>query len=224
MADYEEVTASKKLAGFIEKRKVAIITILIVLVCLLVGYVIFASVANNNKAKGLQAIDEITFEMADNSSDLSDGEIAVRLNTAFEKASAYASKGGIVGARANMLCADITYQQKKYAESADYWKAAAEKGKKSYIAPLCYFNLASCYEETGNKDDAATYYKLAADNKDFVVRAHALFSYGRVLESKGNYTDAAAAYTELNDNFSDDAWANLAKSRLIALKKDGKIE
>ncbi len=224
MADYEEQTASKKLAGFIEKRKMGFIICLIVVICLLAGYVIFASVANNNKVKGLQAIDEITFEMTDKSSGLEDSEIAARLNTAFEKASAYAKKGGIVGARANMLCADITYQQKKYAESADFWKAAAEKGKNSYIAPLCYFNLAACCEETGNKDDAATYYKLAADDKDFVVRTHALFSYGRVLESKGNYAEAAAAYTELNDNFSDDSWANLAKSRLIALKKDGKIE
>ncbi len=224
MADYEEETAGKKLAGFIEKRKVGFIVCLIVVICLLAGYVIFASVANSNKVKGLQAIDEITFEMTDKSSGLSDSEIEARLNTAFEKASAYTKKGGIVGARANMLCADITYQQKKYAESADYWKAAAEKSKKSYLAPLCYFNLASCYEETGNKDDAATYYKMAADDKSFVVRAHALFSYGRVLESKGNYADAAAAYTELTDNFSDDAWANLAKSRMIALKKDGKIE
>lgn len=224
MADYEEETAGKKLAGFIEKRKVGFIICLIVIICLLAGYVIFASVANSNKVKGLQAIDEITFEMTDKSSGLSDSEIEARLNTAFEKASAYTKKGGIVGARANMLCADITYQQKKYAESADFWKAAAEKSKKSYIAPLCYFNLASCYEETGNKDDAATYYKMAADDKNFVVRAHALFSYGRVLESKGNYADAAAAYTELTDNFSDDAWANLAKSRMIALKKDGKIE
>lgn len=224
MADYEEETAGKKLAGFIEKRKVGFIICLIVIICLLAGYVIFASVANSNKVKGLQAIDEITFEMTDKSSGLSDSEIEARLNTAFEKASAYTKKSGIVGARANMLCADITYQQKKYAESADFWKAAAEKSRKSYIAPLCYFNLASCYEETGNKDDAATYYKMAADDKNFVVRAHALFSYGRVLESKGNYADAAAAYTELTDNFSDDAWANLAKSRMIALKKDGKIE
>ncbi len=223
MADYEEETAGKKLAGFIEKRKIAIITILIVLVCLLVGYVIFASVANNNKAKGLQAIDEITYEMTDKSSDLSEAEIAVRLNTAFDKASAYTKKGGIVGARANMLCADITYQQKKYSESAEFWKAAAEKSKKSYIAPLCQFNLAVCYEEAGNNEDAATYYKLAADNNSFVMRTHAMFSYARLLEAKGDYENAAAAYTELNDNFSGDSWADLAKSRLIALKIDGKI-
>ena len=123
-----------------------------------------------------------------------------------------------------MLCADIAYQQKKYAESADFWKAAAEKSKKSYIAPLCYFNLAVCSEETGNNEDATAYYKLAADNKNFVMRTHAMFSYARLLEANGNYADAAATYTELNDSFSGDAWANLAKSRLIALKKDGKIE
>ena len=224
MADYEEQTASKKLAGFIEKRKTVFITILIVLVCLLIGYVIAASIANSNKEKGLQAIDEITFEMTDKSSGISDAEVTARLNTGFEKASAYTKKGGIVGARANMLCADITYQQGKYSESADFWKAAAEKSKRSYIAPLCYFNLAVCCEETGKTDDAATYYKLAADNNSFVMRTHAMFSYGRLLESKGDYTGAAAAYTELNDNFSGDSWANLAKSRIIALKKDGKIE
>ena len=33
MADYEEMTASKKLAAFIEKNKKAFIAILIVLVC-----------------------------------------------------------------------------------------------------------------------------------------------------------------------------------------------
>ena len=57
MADYEEMTASKKLAGFIEKRKVAFIVILVAFICALVGYVVCASVANNNKLKGLQAID-----------------------------------------------------------------------------------------------------------------------------------------------------------------------
>ena len=154
MADYEEQTASKKLAGFIEKNKKGIVIILCAILGLLVGYVLGASVANKNKAKDLQAIDEITFEMTDKSNDLSEAEITSRLNTAFEKASAYVNKRGIAGARANMLCADITYQQKKYSESAGYWKAAAEKAKKTYIAPLCYFNLAVCYEETAGSRKA----------------------------------------------------------------------
>ena len=224
MADYEEMTASKKLAAFIEKNKKAFIACLIVLVCCLVGCIIFVSVADSNKEKGLQALDEISFEMTDKSSDLSEAEIASRLSTAFDKASAYTNKSGIVGARANMLCADLTFQQKKYEESAEYWKNAAEKGKKTYIAPIAYYNLAVCYEELNRSYDAAVNYKLAADNKDFVLCSHAMFSYARVLDSQSKYEEASEAYKQLIDKFPENEWAYLAKSRIIALQNAGKIE
>ena len=223
MADYEEMTASKKLAAFIEKNKKAFIALLIALVCCLIGYIVIASIAESNKKKGLQALDEISFEMTDKSSDLEESEIAERLSTAFEKAAPYAGRAGIVGARANMLCAEITYQQKKYADSAEFWLSTAAKAKKTYLAPLAYFNAAACFEETGNKDEAMVNYKLAADNTSFVVRTHAMFNYARMLEEKGDYATASAAYNELIDNFPKDSWADLAKSRLIVLKKDGKI-
>ena len=50
-----------------------------------------------------------------------------------------------------------------------------------------------------------------------------MFNYARMLETKGDYATASAAYNELIDNFPNDSWANLAKSRIIALKKDGRI-
>ena len=56
------------------------------------------------------------------------------------------------------------------------------------------------------------------------MRSHAMFSYGRVLEAQGKYADAVAAYKDLNSNFPDDSWANLAKSRVIALQNEGKAE
>ena len=94
MADYEEMTASKKLAGFIEKNKKAFIAILIVLVCCLIGYIIFASVAKSNKSKNLQALDEISYELTSKSSDLEDAEIEARIATALEKAAPLTKKGG----------------------------------------------------------------------------------------------------------------------------------
>lgn len=224
MADYEEMTASKKLAGFIEKNKKAFIAILIVLVCCLIGYIIFASVAKSNKSKNLQALDEISYELTSKSSDLEDAEIEARIATALEKAAPLTKKGGVVGARANMFCAELSFKQEKYEDAANYWKDAAAKAKKSYLAPISYFNLATCYENLGNVDAAMENYKLAADNNDFVMRTHAMFSYGRILEAKADYAKAAAAYTELNDNFPSDSWAKLAKSRLISLKNEGKIE
>ena len=222
MADYEEMTASKKLAGFIEKNKKAFIAILIVLVCCLIGYIIFASVAKSNKSKNLQALDEISYELTSKSSDLEDAEIEARIATALEKAAPLTKKGGVVGARANMFCADVAFRDEKYEDSANYWKEAAAKAKKTYIAPLAYFNAAVCYENLGNKDLAAENYKLAADDEEFVMRAHAIFSYGRVLESKGDYAGAIAAYNDVNDKFASSSWANLAKTRLISLKNEGK--
>ena len=224
MADYEDQTASSKLAGFIEKRKVVFITILAVLICLLAGYIITSSVLSKSKTKDLQALDEITYTLTAKSNTLEESEVELRRQNAIEQAAVYTMKGGIVGARANMLCADLTFQQGKFEESANYWKNAAAKAKKSYIAPIAYYNLAACYEELNNLDAAAENYKLAADDEEFVLKSHAEFSYARVLETQGKYAEAVAAYNDLNDKFSGSEWANLAKTRIIALQNAGKAE
>ena len=224
MADYEEQTASTKLAGVIEKNKKIFITVLVVVVCLLAGYIIFAAISNNAKNKGIQTLDEISYELTEKSSDLEASEIDSRIAVAMEKAAPYTKKSGVVGTRANMFCAELAFRQEKYEESADYWKAAAAKAKKTYLGPIAYYNLAVCYENLGNKDQAAENYKIAAEDKDFVMRAHAYFSYGRLLEEMGDYAGASAAYTEVNSLFPGKAWADLAKTRLISLKNDGKIE
>ncbi len=224
MADYEEQTASKKLAGFIEKRKVAFITNLVVLVCLLLGFIIVSVVIGKTKAKDLKALDEITYTLTSESSSLEDSEIELRRQTAIEQIAAYTMKGGIVGARANMLCADLTFQQKKYEESVEYWKNAAHKAKKTYLEPIAYFNLAVCYEELNNAGAAAENYKAAADNADFLLKTHAKFSYGRVLETQGKYENAVEVYKELNDNYPDNEWSYLAKTRVIALQNAGKVK
>ncbi len=65
---------------------------------------------------------------------------------------------------------------------------------------------------------------LAADNKDFVMRAHAAFNYGRILEEQGKYAEAVEAYAKLNDELPDDTFAKLAKTRIIQIKLDGKTE
>ena len=222
MADYEEQTTSSKLAGVIEKNKKAFITVLIVIICLLAGYIVFAAINNKAKDKALQTLDEISYEMTKDSSELTDAELDARIAAALDKAAALTKKGGIVGARANMFCADISFRAENYDASANYWLEAAAKAKKTYIAPLAYFNAAVCYENLGKTDLAAENYKLAADDEEFVMRAHAIFSYGRVLESKGDYAGAIAAYNDVNDKFASSSWANLAKTRLISLKNEGK--
>ena len=224
MAEREELATSQKIGNLIEKNKVKFIVCLIVVTCALAGYITTYAIYNSLKNKNLSRIDEITFTLTDKSGSLEESELEARSNTAIEQLAPFTKKNGIAGARANMICAEIAFQQKKYQESADFWKAAAKKAKKSYIAPIAYFNIGVCYEQLNNIDAAAENYKIAADNKSFVIKNHAKFSYGRVLEAQGKYAEAVSVFTEINDSNPDDSWAKLAKSRIIALKVQGKVE
>ena len=132
--------------------------------------------------------------------------------------------GNIVGVRANMLAAEIAYEKKDFSSSLSYWLTAAGIQKNSYLNPVCYFNAASCSEELNNDSDAATYYEMAANSKEFLLATRAMFNLARVKESLGDNAGAAEVYKNLVEGHPYDTWANLAQSRLIALKADGFIE
>lgn len=224
MADIENETSSTKVNGFIEKNKKLLIFVLCAIIVCLIAFIIYTNVAASSKQKALSAIDEISYTLTNESASLEKSELDARRYDAKELLQAYVNKGGIVGTRANFLCAEIAYQEGKYEDAINYYKATAEKGKKTYIAPVANYNLASCYEKTGDLVQAAVNYKLAAENKDFALAPHAKFSYARVVEAQKNFVEAKIAYTELYETYPNDNWGKLAKTRLIALGDEGKAE
>ena len=219
-----KTTAGTKTANFLEKNKKGLTGVLCAAVIILLAYIVFTAVSSSAKAKNLQKIDEISYALTNGSSSLSEDELNSRRVKAIEELSVYLKKGGVVGVRANLLAAELAYQKDEKMEAVNYWKAAANADKKAYTAPLAYANMGAAYEDLDQLADAAASYKKAWESKDFVMRAHAGFNYGRVLESQGKYADAKAAYEALNDALPEDAFAKLAKTRLIQLKIDGKIE
>ena len=220
----ENNTASSKLSAFIEKNRKTFLIALLAVIVAVAGFIVLEKIKSASTVKALEVIDEITFTLTDGSAALGDSELQARRDDALDNLAAYTSKSGPAGVRANMLCAELVYQQKQYDKAIGYWKAAAEKGKKAYTAPLSYYNIASSYEQLGNTDEALDYYKKAAETTDYVLKAHAQFSYGRLLETKENYSEAVAVYKKLNDDSPVVKWANLAKSRIIALETEGKVE
>lgn len=220
----EKITASSKVNKFLEKNRKALWSILGIIVVAIIAYVVVDVCSTKAASKGLEAIDAISYTLTKDSNKLEEAEVEARRTAALNDLAAYTKKGGVVGVRANMLCADLEYQTKNYQAALDYWKATADKGKKSYTAPIAYFNIASCYEALNDNASAAEYYKKAADFDDFVLALHAQFSLGRVLETKGDYAEAAAVYTQMNDSNPDDTWSKLAKTRLIKLQIEGKAE
>ena len=220
----EKKTASSKVNNFLEKYRKIILGLFIFLVVAVLGFICVSFINSSATQKNLAAVEEISFELTDMSATLEESELASRRTEIKEKISAYTNKGGIAGVRANMLLAEVAFQEKNFQEALDAWKKVISKGKKSYTAPLAYFNIGVCYEELGNLDEALKNYKTAYEANDFVLKNHAKFSYARVLETKGDFQTAYNAYKELYDNNPDDSWAKLAKSRMISLEIENKVE
>ena len=220
----EKTTASAKLNGFLEKNRKPVLISFIVVLVLVLGFIATAIIMSASSKKALAAVEGYYYEMMDSSSSLDDDEITKRATECVENLAPYTKKGGIAGVRANMLSAELTYLLKDYEAAVTYYQTAIAKGKKSYTAPVCYFNMAASYEELGKLDLAAEAYKNAAEFKEFSMVSHAYFSLGRVREAQGDYAGAVEAYKTLNDKAADDDWSHLAKTRIIELQAQGKAD
>ncbi|MBO7421327.1 MAG: hypothetical protein J6U06_09435, partial [Spirochaetaceae bacterium] len=58
---------------------------------------------------------------------------------------------------------------------------------------------------------------------DFADVPRVLFNIGRIEETRGSFEKAAEAYKKLTTDYPSDQWASLAKSRLVSLSIDGKV-
>ncbi|WP_296329617.1 tetratricopeptide repeat protein [uncultured Treponema sp.] len=220
----EKETLADSLNKTLEKSKGIVFTVAAIIVVAIVAVAVFATLKSKATEKGIEQFDLIAYNLTNEAKDLSADDIAARQTKALEDLTPLTEKKGIVGVRANMLFAEIKFSQKKYDEARSAWLKAVSGDDKIYTAPLCYYNAAVCSEELGDTDSAISCYKSASEADEFVLVDHALFSLGRVNEGAAKYADAKAAYDKLISLHPSSNWAELSKSRLIALKAAGKIE
>ena len=217
-------TTSSKVTSFLSKNKVFFLVSLLVLCLALIAFIVISKVTSSAKEKSLSKIDEISFALTDGSDSLSEDELLTRRTEALASLAPFNSKGGIVGARANLLSGEISYQLSQYEVAADFYKSAAERSKNNYLYSISMYNLAVMYEEQQMIDKASESYKAAYENKNCLFASHAGFSYARTLETLGKYQEAISVYESVNDKFSGESWANLSKTRIIAIKAEKKVE
>lgn len=227
MADnVESLDTGKKVEGFITRHRPLFLGLLITLVLGVLALIAVIAIHEQSTKKDLSAISAAEFALT---KALPDGytelDVAARQETALAAVEGYLKKSGAVGVRANMLYADIAFQKADYATALESYATAARLSKKSYTAPMCWFNAGVCAEETGNVADALTYYQSAADyTGEFLLASHALFSIGRIKDASGDCAGAAEVYQKLVDGYEGTAWAKLAQSRLIDLKAAGLLD
>ncbi len=215
---------TKKVENFMIRNRKPILIVGICIVAVAAAVCLFIGITDSIRKKGLAVIDDIEYEYTKNFTDLSDDEISQRQTTALDGLKPYLEKKDFTGVRANMISADICFAKKDYTSALDHYLKAAQAGEKFYTAPICWYNAAVCSEELGNTSDAISYYQSAADHQSFTLASHALFNAARVSESNGNEAEAVSLYQKLVDNYSSDSWTNLAQSRLVQLRIEGKAE
>lgn len=218
-----KLSASDQIAEFVSKKRVPLVAVVAIVLAAIVIYAVATYVGAKNTEKGLAAVDAITYELTDGSMALEDEELDARRTKAMDDLAEYLAKGGIVGVRANMLAADIAFGRDDFEAALDFWEQAAAKGKRSYTVPLANYNIGVCHEELGDFAAASVAYAKAADAQEFAFAAHARFNEGRTKEACGEYEAAYDAYQKLIDAMPNDTWANLAKSRQIALRVEGRV-
>lgn len=227
IAKTEEKDLSARLNDWLTKNKIVLISIFIVLVLAGVGTAIFIGVSNANSQKQYAAFDAIEAEYEKTLSDaaLTDDDIENKKDEIFLNVTDLAKKNekNGVGARAYTLAAEILYSKQDYNGAADNWEKAANADPKSYTAGIAYYNQAICYELMNDKERAIELFTKVAESKDFTLASKALFNCGRLSESINAFEDAKNYYTKVVENFSSDEWANLAKSRLLTLEVEGKL-
>lgn len=222
-AKKEKVNTSEKVDKFVSKNRKPILIGGIVVIAAAIAVCIIIAVTDNLKVKSISAIDSIEYTLTKGSYELSEEDLSSRQNETLGALNPYLSKSGVVGVRANMLAADVAFQKRAYEDSRNYWLKGAAAGKKSYTAAICYYNAGVCSEEMSDLDGAVENYTKASEEKYFYLVTHCLFSLGRVYETKNDVTNAAETYQKLADNYPADKWTDLAKSRLLALKAEGKV-
>lgn len=218
----EKKTLADKASGFLTKYRVLFIGVIVALIVVAIVWGVFSSVTTSSHQKGLNQLDSIIYTLSKADEASVDAARDVALPQVLELAEK--NKGNIVGLRSSMAAAEIYFSQEKWSEARECWLAAATTKNAGYTAPVCYYNAAVCSEELAEIDAAIDYYKAALASGECEFEPHILFSLGRLQEGKGDYSAAEENYSSLKDKYPSDSWTNLAESRLIALKAEGKIQ
>lgn len=220
----ETVTLETTVNEMLIKSRKVLTAVVIAAVVVIVGVIIGITLHGKSVASGIEQVDTIYYVLTKDVSDLQGNDLTARLDDAASKLEPLSSKGGIVGIRASMLLAEIKFQKNDFEGAKNAWLHAAGLKKDSYTTAYSYYNASVCAENLNDTENAVSYMSKSCEDKDFVLIDKALFSLGRLNETKGDFDAAKTAYEKVNDLHPTSNWAKLAKSRLISLKSAGKIQ
>ena len=230
MEKEEKKTLSDKVNAWLTKYRIVLLSVVGLLIVAAVVFAIVYYVDLNNREKGFNTLDDLQYQYVtvknENSPDEETDEQKEKVQEILVQVKNLASGNAknAVGSRAYMFEAEIEFALNDYASAKDSWIKGAAANEKAYTAPLCWFNASVCCENLNDIDGAVELLEKTINRNDFSMKARSLYSLGRIEDQRKNYVKAAEYFTKLNDGYSSTTWAQLAKSRLIALESEGLIQ
>ena len=215
----ETVTLETTLSNMLIKSRKLVTGIVIAAVVVIVGVIVGVTIHAKAVESGIEQVDTIYYVLTKDVADLDDAGVKARFDEASAKLEPLTKKSGVVGLRASMLLAEISFSKGEFEKAMSLWDSAAKAT--TYYS---FYNAAVCAENLNDSEKAVSYMKKACEDDDFVLIDKALFNLGRLNETKNNFDDAKNAYEKAISLHPSSSWANLSKSRLIALKTSGKIQ
>ena len=219
------VTVSEKINEFIQKRRkplfISVAAVLLILVICIAGI----SLMDVFRERAITEVEGLNTRYGTLSSitDTGDSERAQLL----EDLEVFAQKNsGVIfpsyaGGRAWAIIGTIYGEQEQWAQAETAWTNAAQVARKTYLAPIAFFNAGAAAEEQGRTEAAIAHYANSI-SPDFPASPRAQFAIGRLRESLHDRSAAMEAYRAVISGWpQDSAWVNLAHSRIIALEMPG---
>ena len=218
---------NEKLNEIMQKHRRVILFGIIAIVLALLALVAVITLRDWTQAKALSQVDGFNRryeELKDSiqSEEPLEPSNEEELSALLEELGDFAQKSsGFASARAYSIIANIQGDQKNWAEAQMAWSASARAARRTYLAPISFFNAAVAAEEQGNIQMAIELYtEVLSHGSAFPAAARVQFSIGRLQESLNNREAALDAYRTLLGRWPDDPlWSNLAQSRIIVLSE-----
>ena len=215
------------LSNLLQRYKMYLIVVLIVIVAGVVTFTIVSEVRKNRISTSTQKIEQLQDNYEQWLTKEDEGEKAELEEAILTDADAIIENYPTLYAaqRAYFVKATFFFEQQEYSKAVTNFIELVSKFPDSYLAPISLVNAAVAFEENGEIQKAIEQYeKLVNSYKEtFPGTPEALFSLGRLYEKAEEFTSAFEAYSDIEDTFPSSNWTKLARNRIIKLKVDGKI-
>jgi len=224
----KEPNVSERINEFIQKNRKPIFIMAASIFALLVAVIAAFSLMDVFRNKAIAAVEELSSRYESMLPSINEEYYSDDVNELLEELKIFAKKNsGYPGGRAWLLIGGIHAAKKDWAEAEAAYAGAAASAGKTYLAPIAWFNAGAAAEEQGKTAEAIGYYSTSLTAPAvFPAAPRAQFSVGRLQETLNEDKKAVEAYRAVISGWPyDQVWANLARSRIIALeiKADGEL-